>query len=191
MPINRDVPNRLIERLRAGDPLATQALVEIYYDRLVGLARKRLHVIPPQVADGEGAVISALRSFFSGIGKGQMEQIQDQQDLWRVLATITARKAIRQIRVHCKKSGEADQINHNADLERLVSPNADPKTELELMEEFQDMVDALDQPLQEIVLLKLQGLDNSEVAAHLSIHIRSVQRKLKLVESIWTENLPE
>ena len=44
------------------------------------------------MADDEGAVISALRSFFSGIDDGQFHDIDDENNLWRLLSTITARK---------------------------------------------------------------------------------------------------
>ena len=93
------------QRFEAGEESAATSLVDVFYERLVRLARKRLSGMPPQVADDEGAVISALRSFFSGIQDGQFTKIDDEHDLWRVLATITARKAVRQLRVHWKQSG--------------------------------------------------------------------------------------
>ena len=56
-----------LKRFEQGDPSAAEAVVDAYYERLVRLARRRLAGMPPQVADDEGAVVSALRSFFSGI----------------------------------------------------------------------------------------------------------------------------
>lgn len=178
-----------IARLKSGDVVATQELVEAFYDRLVGLAKHRLGGLPPQVADEEGAVISALRSFFSGIKNGGLSQVQDNQDLWRVLATITARKAIRQWRVYQKQSGEGGKITRGIDLQNLVSRQPAPEVEAQILEEFQQRIDSLDNPvLKKIVWLKLEGLETSEIAERLSLHVRSIQRKLKLVESTWLED---
>lgn len=187
MDSNRIEPDSdWIERLKAGEESAMEKLVDVFYDRLVGLAKRRMGKLPPQIADDEGAVISALRSFFSGIENGQLCRINDDHDLWRILATITARKAIRQLRVFMKKSGEGGNINPDFDVQNLVSTEPSPNTELQLLEEFQQRFDSLkDETLQRVVSLKLEGFETAEIAEKLSLHIRSVQRKLKLAESIW------
>lgn len=178
-----------LERLEAGDDKAVSELVGIVYQQLVGFARKKLIGMPPQVADDEGAVISALRSFFSGVQNGQFPEMQDENDLWRVLATITARKAIRQLRVHWKQSGEAGRVKRNADIDHLVSRFSSPEDNAITMDEFECRLDDLDDPLlKKIALMRLEGLETSDIADQLSIHIRSIQRKLKLIESKWLES---
>lgn len=181
--------NDWISRLKQGDDAASEELIDIFYARLVALAKKRLMGLPPQVADDEGAVISALRSFFSGIEKGGFSQVDDDQDLWRILATITARKAIRQLRVYRKQSGEGGNIRRDFDLEHLVARQPSPQAEAQMIEEFQNRFDALaDSSLQEVVTLKLEGYDTGEIAEKLGLHLRTVQRKLKLVQSIWMKD---
>lgn len=166
---------------------AAEMLVQAYYDRLVALAQRRLAVLPPQVADDEGAVISALRSFFSGVQDGQFRQLRDQQDLWRLLATMTARKAIRQLRVHWKQSGEAGLIERGASVSELIARRPSPEEDAILIDQCQSCLEAIDDPqLKQIVILRLEGCETGEIAEQLNIHIRSVQRKLKLVEAIWT-----
>ena len=175
-----------ITRLKSGDESAMEELVDAFYDRLVRLAKHRMVGMPPQVADDEGAVISALRSFFSCIEDGQFSRVQDDHDLWRVLATITARKAIRQCRVYLKQSGEGGNIKRDFDLQNLVSREPSPEAESQMIEEFQRRIDSLeDATLRDVVFLKLEGFDAKEIAEKLSLHVRYVQRKLKLVESIW------
>ena len=170
--------------------MAAQELVDVYYDRLVRFARQRLAALPLQVADDEGAVVSALRSFFSGVKNDQFSRLNDEYDLWRVLATITARKAIRQMRVHWKKSGEANQIDRAHEIKQLLSQDPTPADQVMMIEEFQRQLDALDdQTLQKIVVMRLEGFDTSEIAEHLALHVRSVQRKLKLVQSKWLDEL--
>ena len=181
-----------LERLELGDESAVNELVGIVYQQLLSFARTKLTGLPPQVADDEGAVISALRSFFSGVQNGQFPQMQDEHDLWRVLATITARKAIRQLRVHWKQSGEAGRVNRNADINHLVSRFSSPDDDAITFEEFNRRLNELDDPvLKQIAVMRLEGLESSEIAEQLSIHIRSVQRKLKLIESKWLESESE
>lgn len=177
-----------LERFEAGDSSASAELVDAFYDRLVRLARKRLAGVPPQVADDEGAVVSALRSFFSGIQDGQFQSIENQHDLWRVLATITTRKAIRQTRVHWKQSGEANRIDHKQELALLFTADATPEEEVILAEECQRCLALLDDDiLRRIAWFRLEGRDTHEIAEHMDIHVRSVQRKLKLIEAKWLE----
>ncbi len=184
-------PDEWILRLKAGDEAAVEQLVEVYYDRLVRFARRRLAGMPQQVADDEGAVISAMRSFFSCVEGGQFSRISNDDDLWRILATLTARKAIRQMRVFWKQSGEGGNAKTELDLEQLVSREPSPELESQMAEEFQQRFDSLDDDtLKEIVLMKLEGCENAEIATRLSIHIRSVQRKLKRVEAIWLVDGP-
>ena len=169
---------------------AANELVQLFYDRLVRLARRRLENMPQQVADEEGAVISALRSFFSGVGDGQFQNIVDEEDLWRVLATVTARKAVRQLRVHWKQSGEGARVDRSQELIHLVTEPSQPEDETILIDLFQRCLDAVEDPdLKKISEWRLQGMETSEIAQTLGIHVRSVQRKLKLIESIWLERI--
>ena len=167
---------------------AVRQVVDVFYDRLVGLAKKRLASMPPQVADDEGAVISALRSFFSGVENGQFSRIADEYDLWRVLATVTARKSIRQLRVHFRQRGEGHRVDREHDLALLLNSDVTPEQEAMLIEECERCLDLTgDQTLKKITQLKLDGLTTHQIAEQVDLNVRSVQRKLKLIESIWLD----
>ncbi len=177
-----------IDRLARSDDRAAEQLVDRYYQKLVSVAQKKLEVMPPQVADDEGAVVSALRSFFSGVPGGQFPRLVDRDDLWRVLATITARKAIAQVRRHWKKRGEAGKMARSRDMDRLLSNDPSPDQLAEFLEECTRRIDDLkDETLREIVLLRLQGWETGEIAEKLSVHQRTIQRKLSLIQSEWLE----
>ena len=177
-----------VKRLESSDESAAADVVDAFYNRLVGLARKRLAGMPPQVADDEGAVVSALRSFFSGVQQGQFPSLHDETDLWRVLATITARKAVRQLRRHWKQGGEGDHIDHAHEIGELLSREPKPDDEVVMLEQCRHCLELLDDGmLRQIAWMRLEGADTREIAARANIHIRSVQRKLKLIEAIWIE----
>ncbi|MGA7497553.1 MAG: ECF-type sigma factor, partial [Isosphaeraceae bacterium] len=85
--------------LRGGDLAAAQPLWERYFGRLVVLARGKLerqrHARAE--ADEEDAALSAFNSFCVGVAQGRFPQLADREDLWRILMTITVRKAYAQV----------------------------------------------------------------------------------------------
>src|SRR5262249_5971663 len=85
--------SQLIGQLQAGDQAAAQKLWERYFQRLVGLARKKLQGLPKRAADEEDVALSAFDSFCRGSERGRFPQLRDRDNLWRLLVTITARKA--------------------------------------------------------------------------------------------------
>src|SRR5262249_5642371 len=82
-----------LDRLRDGVPAAAQNLWERYFQRLVGLARKKLQGLARRSADEEDVALSAFDSFCRGAGDGRFPQLLDRDNLWRLLVTITARNA--------------------------------------------------------------------------------------------------
>ena len=184
---DKDLTQR-IDGLTQGDQDEAQWLVDRYYVQLVGLAKRKLASMPPQVADDEGAVISAFRSFFSGVRVGQFPTLDSRDDLWKVLATLTARKAVAQIRHHWRKRGEAGNIRDPSAMEGLTSYEPTPEEAASFLEQCQTRIEALaDDRLREIVLLRLEGWDTCAIAEKLQVHRRTVQRKLILVENVWCE----
>lgn len=177
----------LVERLNRGDESAFHDVFHENFARLVRLAQNKLISIPPQLADDEGAVISAFRSFFSGVDKGQFDQLVSRHELWKVLATITGRKAVAQLRRHFKQSGEGNRVDRFAAIELLKNSEPTPDQVAELVDACQYLLDQLTDPtLKRIAVLRLQGYENREIAEMVDLHQRSVQRKLSLIAAEWT-----
>src|SRR5437868_6100048 len=84
---------RWIGGLKEGDPEAARRLWQRYFDDLVRLARARLRDAPRGAADEEDAALSAFDSLCRGAAAVRFPRLDDREDLWRVLVTITARKA--------------------------------------------------------------------------------------------------
>ena len=87
-----------INKLSGGDPRAAQLLWETYFNRLVHYARRKLDGLPLRVADEEDVALSAMYSFCRGMEQHRFDQVNDRNDLWKLLVTITARKACAQRR---------------------------------------------------------------------------------------------
>jgi len=95
-----------LEKLAGGDQDATRRIWEQYYERLLHVARHRLGRSPRRVADEEDVVLSAFNSFCAGVAAGRFPHLRDRDDLWRLLLTITARKAVSLLRwQHCRRRG--------------------------------------------------------------------------------------
>jgi DNA-directed RNA polymerase specialized sigma24 family protein len=85
---------RWIGDLKGGGELAAQELWRRYFDRLTRLARARLRGVPLASEDEEDVALSAFDSLCQGALAGEFPALEDRDDLWRLLASITARKAV-------------------------------------------------------------------------------------------------
>src|SRR5262249_13912931 len=89
---------RWISDLRTGEDEAARRLWDRYFDRLVSLARSELRARRREaVEDEEDAALNAFDSFCRGMARGKCERLSDRDDLWRLLALLTVRKARDQL----------------------------------------------------------------------------------------------
>ncbi len=176
----------LLDQLHHGDPAAVQALWERYFPRLVELAGQKLGP-KPRVADGEDVALSALDSFFRGLQRGRFPDLQDRDNLWTLLVTLTKCKACHVKRDDGRlKRGGGRPTGAAHELERLASPEPSPEEVAEFAEYCQRMLDVLnDDTLRVIALLKLEGFTNKEIADELDCAPRTVERKLSLIRGKW------
>src|SRR5215218_2228283 len=96
----------LLARLKGRDDDAARRLWEAYYHRLIALARARLRGVPRSAADEEDVALSAFDSFCRAAEAGRFPRLDDRDDLWAVLVTLTERKAYAQAdRANAAKRG--------------------------------------------------------------------------------------
>lgn len=89
----------LYQRHRGGEVEATERLFFYFAERLSRLAQRYLSPkLAPRV-DGDDVMQSALKSFLVRASAGQF-RIENSQDMWKLLVTITVRKARQQVRAH-------------------------------------------------------------------------------------------
>src|SRR5262249_8556615 len=115
---------RWVTALKDGDATAPQHLWERYHRQLVTLARQKLQAARRRAVDEEDVVQNAFHSFFQGVSRGRFPQLNDRDNLWRLLVVITARKAFDQI------AHERTQRQGGGTLqgESRLSPAADAST---------------------------------------------------------------
>jgi DNA-directed RNA polymerase specialized sigma24 family protein len=189
-----------ISRLKAGEQNAAQPLFERYFRQMVRLARGWLQGMPSRSADAEDAALSAFATFCRGAERGQFPQVEDGDNLWPLLMTITARKAMgyknrerRQKRGGGRVLGESawpespGSGEHDRGIEQVVGPEPTPEFAAQVAEECQRLLALLEDPtLRTVALLKMEGYTNDEIAARLGCVARTVDRKLRAIRVLWT-----
>jgi RNA polymerase sigma factor (sigma-70 family) len=185
--------SRWFPPLRDGDPAAAQKLWEHCFRRLVKLARTKLRGTQRRAADEEDVALSAFDSFCRSAEQGRFPQLSDRDSLWRLLVTITARKAAHQIRDEArqKRGGAARVTDADADWSGLISREPSPEFAAEVAEDCRRLLARLgDQELEKVALLRMEGYTVEEVAERLGCAPRSVKRKLALIRTIWEKETP-
>lgn len=192
---SEDSVSRWIELLKAGDQAAAQPLWERYFHRLVGFARTKLAEGRRRAADEEDVALSAFDSFCRGAEAGRFPQLTDRDDLWRLLFTLTARKAFDQMRdeQRLKRGGGAIGVpsafdSAAAEFEWFVGKEPTPESAAMVAEQCQWLLARLKtDELRTIALWKMEGYTNGEIAAKLDCAPTTVERKLQRIRTQWSE----
>ena len=184
----------LLERYRAGDDSAAEALFARYFERLTLLARSRLSARLARRTDPEDIVQSVYRSFFVGVREGRYA-LGRGGDLWRLLAAITRNKVFRQVRHH---RADLRSIDLECSLDRLdegglSGPDRDPTPEdaLALADELERVFAQLDPFERRVLELRLQGLLLATIAEETGRAERSVRRALSRIRELLTGRLAD
>ena len=186
MNVSGSITHWLLQ-LRSGNREAAQPIWEKYFCRLVRLARKHLNGSARRVADEEDVVICAFDSFCRGAAQGKFPKLDDSTDLWRVLVTITERKAINQAaRGTRKKRAPGRPILTYSDGEYFKDVTPAPWFCAKVAELYIELISALrDDTLRSVAVSKMEGYSNDEIASKLGCSLRSVERKLALIRQQW------
>jgi DNA-directed RNA polymerase specialized sigma24 family protein len=176
---------------------AAEQLWRRYFEKLVRLAQARLKAAPRGAADEEDIALSAFDSFCRGAARGQFPRLDDRSDLWRILVTITARKAIDHLkrerslrRGSGRVIGEAaiDAADPEAGrwLEQVVGREPTPSFVAQVVDECRHLLEGLgDEDLRTVALLRMENYTNDQIAERLGCGLRSVERKLARIRARW------
>lgn len=189
---------RFLGPLKAGDEDAIQKIWEVYFARLVRLARNKIGGGPRRVADEEDAALSAFDDFCRGAAEGRFPRLFDRDDLWQILLVLTARKTANLLkRENALKRGAGlvrtalDSSDTNFGLAELIDREPDPALAAEITEQCRNLLRKLpDEGLRAVAVWKLEGHTNEEIAAKLGRSLGSVERKLRVIRTLWEQELP-
>ena len=128
----------------------------------------------------------------------RLPQLSDRDNLWNLLVTITARKALDQAERQRRQKRGGGRLRNEADLvggrsgfpamgfEQVAGDEPTPEFTALVVEENRTRLEALeDDALCRIATWKLEGYTNEEIAARLGCALRTVANKLKLIRLKW------
>ena len=192
-----------IRDLRDGNDVdsAARELWRRYFDRLVGLARARLHAAPRGPADEEDVALSAFDSFCHGVAEGRFTDLGGRDDLWRLLVTMTVRKAVNRVKHERRQKRGGGRVVGEAALDgtdpvsdpfaRVVGREPSPELAAMMIDECRRLLGSLrDDSLRRVALLKMEGYDNEEISTRLNCGLRTVERKLGAIRATWLADEP-
>ncbi len=202
MAITEEVTHWIV-KLSDGDEQAAQALWNRYFDMLVRLARRKLAEVPRREADEEDMALSAMNSFCRGMANRKFDKVENREDLWKLLVTITARKVTAQQRRHFaakRASGrvrgesvfirQSDDEGADAGIGEVLGHEPTPELANMVADDCRRLLDALDdESLREVAILTLEGYTTAEIAEKQGCVRRTVQRKLERIRENWANEV--
>jgi len=193
---------RYLGELAEGDERAAAEIWEAYFTRLTHLARRKLEAMPRRAVDEEDVALSAMHSFCQGMQAGKFSNLAGRDELWKLLVTITIRKAYGHLRrSKAEKRGgggvrgesvfvktdESDSGPGGGGLAGAAVSEPTPEMVNMVAENCERLLSLLgDEQLREIARYKLEGYTNDEIAEKIGIVRRSVERKLARIREKWS-----
>jgi DNA-directed RNA polymerase specialized sigma24 family protein len=199
-PECNDSVTHWIDALKTGDDEAARLLWQRYFSELVRLARAKLGAAPRGAADEEDVALSAFHSLCAGVGQHHFARLDGRDDLWRLLVTITTRKALDQIKHQRRHKrgggrvlGEVELAGPGPDadapgMDQFAGKCPTPEFAAIMDEECRRLLGALkDESTRQVALLRMEGYSGDEIAERLGCNRRTVTRKLDLIRRRWRE----
>lgn len=185
-------------------PESAERIWAEFFPRLIRLARKKLDDLPKRIFDEEDVALSALNSFFRGREGGRFDRLTNRDEMWRLLATITVRKATAQRRrlMAGKRGGGRMEFGESVflrpgmdgdgsinGLAAMQDDNLLPETTDEILKTCGELLEKLgDEKLRSTAVLRLQGFSNEEIANQLGCSVARTKQRLQRIREIWADD---
>ena len=192
-----DVVSQWLLHLADGNSDAAQHIWNDYFGKLVQLARRKLGGIPSRDSDEEDVALSAMNSFYQGMAAHQFDNIHNRDDLWKLLVTITVRKAAARRRSYFAQKRGGGKVRGESvfgfredddGISCILGTEPTPELAASVADNCQQLLDQLqDDTLRQVALWRLEGYGISEIAEKLGCVRRTVERKLERIREIWDD----
>lgn len=184
---------------KTGDRHAGNELIQRYWDRVLRAASSRLRDAGIRVVDGEDVAVSVFASLFRRAEENKFSDtdLEDREDLWNLLSRLIRNKSVDAVRRERAKKrgegavrGESVFMNPNDDFQPGiggVEEIAEPPIERAALAEQQALLmESLNSDVvREVVMLRLEGYETSEIASRVGLSDRSVRRKIAMAREAW------
>ncbi|MFM2218807.1 MAG: hypothetical protein RL240_3125 [Planctomycetota bacterium] len=180
-----------LQGLPAGEPDALLGIWKRFYEKVVRLASKELGNQPDRAIDGEDVAQSVFRRVYAGVMSGSYSDIDNRQDLWRLLIVSTHNRVRSHFRaIHAQKrpvfsNGGKDDL-HVSMFDELSGPVA----KAQFADLVSHLLQKLDQEdptgeLRQIALLKLDEYSAEEIGKIVKRRKSHVLQSIRLIRMLW------
>lgn len=174
-----------IKALAAGDAAAEEEFWRTYSEQLFRIADRQLSQQLKRRVDPEDVVQSACRTFFRRIRKGEFS-LQNQNELWRLLLTITLNKARMQARFHGRDRRGLDREQALGE-EPIAKASGieDALSQIDFADLVESILKHLSPEQQDIFQRTIDGQTQDEIATAVGCSERTVRRmQIKIREHL-------
>jgi RNA polymerase sigma-70 factor, ECF subfamily len=169
----------LLRRFRSGDEDAAARLYHRYAHRLRAVVKARTSAALAARLDAEDIVQSVFRSFFR-CAVGDVYQVPDGGDLWKLLLTIALNKVRAQGIFHHAAKRDVDATRSlSAQNSDLAIQSREDSENIELQMALDDALARLPEAQRAMVELRLHGHEVEAIARQLGRSKRTVERNLQ------------
>jgi RNA polymerase sigma factor (sigma-70 family) len=189
-----------LESIRSGDEAAINRLWAEFSPRMTSLAQSWLaRTSGRRIFDEEDVVVTAFEGFRRALAEGRYEGLTDNDEMWRLLAAATVNKAIDFSEgERAQKRGGGERIESLDDptpsmkkqTQQQASQDPSPEFAAMMSDECRRLLEILKDPeLEALVLLKLEGFSNDEIAQQFGYSRRTIQRMLASIRNLWGQEI--
>jgi RNA polymerase sigma-70 factor (ECF subfamily) len=139
--------------------------------------------------DAEDIVQSVFRTFFGRLRAGEF-QIEDQDDLCKLLMRITVHKTLRQVAFHqaAKRNPALEKGQQDAADDRILEvldSEPTPEATVAFVDQLEHFLARLRPEERQVLEMRMQGHSNEEIAVKLNIkHDRTIRRIVERIRGM-------
>jgi RNA polymerase sigma-70 factor (ECF subfamily) len=172
---------------------AARIIWERFATRLQSLVRRHLDNRIRRREDEQDILQSMYASFCAGQFEGMCPP-SSREELWKLLVRITmckvvntanrhmaARRDVRRERADPKGQRPGDSLFPRWMLEHVDRAQPSPEEKVIVLEEIKRLLQALPEELRAIVVWKLEGFTNADIASKMGRTVRCVELKMQLI----------
>lgn len=182
---------RVIHGLRMGDRDVISDFYQRHGNALRAVADKQIAPEMRRRVAASDVVQSAFRSFFRRAEEGRF-QFEDSEKLWSLMCAITLTKVREQIRFHRREKrdlyrestpGKPTHEEGGDGFELLSGEGLPAEVVVEFTDQFEKLMEALDEEERQVLSLKMDDLTNEEIADTIGSSERTVRRIVKRLKN--------
>lgn len=185
--------------LRSQHPQAGQVLDSRFRKAIVMRTRSFLSGTRSRVADEEDVAQEALAACLRSVHAGKSVWVRDRRQFWRLLVASARRKAadLRKKLARKKRCDEALRgesafiplggASDDGGITQVPARDLSPDRALMMTEEYRLFLASLKPAVRDVVLLKVDGYTNREIAERLGVAVVTVERRLHLIRKKWNQ----